>query len=89
MHLNEQACKQAVESQSLTEILRCLHVRLGDEKGAEDIHQYCRDEGRRRRFANLTSGRLLRSCIDSLVPKKRQMPSLHVDFGVCMQNRKT
>lgn len=89
MHLNEQACKQGVESQSLTEILRCLHVRLGDEKGAEDIHQYCRDEGRRRRFANLTSGRLLRSCIDSLVPKKRQMPSLHVDFGVCMQNRKS
>ena len=89
MHMNEQACKQGVESQSLTEILRCLHVRLGDEKGAEDIHQFCRGEPRRRRFANLTSARLMRSCIDGEVPKKRQMPSLHADAGKCMTHRKT
>ena len=52
----------------LAALLRPIHIRIPDEKGAEDMHQYLRDEGRRNRFDKVSAERVFRTCRDSAVP---------------------
>ena len=90
-HLNAQAQSDEVQQvcSSLDDILRAIHVCLGDEKGAEDLHHFFMDETRRRRFQNLTCGRLMRSCIDSKVPVKMQFASLSLSIELATAHRST
>ena len=58
------------EPDRLNSILWPIHKRILDEKGAEDLHQFCRDEGRRKRFDEVTPDRVFRACRDANVARK-------------------
>jgi hypothetical protein len=77
------------ERTELDEVLENIHYRLGDEKGSEDMHQFCRDETRRRRFAHLSAGRIMRCCVQSDVPRKRGFRTLNVPSEVAASARRS
>ena len=57
-------------------LIQGLTETMPDEKCAEDLHQYCRDESRSRRSPGLTTTRLMRANIECELPQKRKMPTI-------------
>ena len=82
MHLNEAELRGGKPpTGDASAVHRCLlpiHVRIPDEKGGEDLHQFVRDETRRRRFKKLTPQRISYVVTTASIPSDRGMPQLSV-----------
>ena len=91
MHVNELELRQHVVPQPsvLSQRLCPTHYRLPDEKGTEDVHQYCRDETRRSRNVQVTASRLFAAAQESDVPRKRGIRSVHVSAEAASQARRS
>ena len=61
-------------------ILQAMHKRLPDEKAAEDIHQFLRDECRRQRYKNVAPLRVMRAAIEADIPTKRRIDGIGVSI---------
>jgi len=59
-----------------TYLLQAQHVRLGDEKWAEDLHQYIRDKTRYKREKKVSALRIMRTIIDCGLPRQRGMENV-------------
>ena len=80
LHLNELEVSSAQLGEScLTETLLQYHMRIPDEKGAEDLHQFVRDHARARRFTKVAPERIMRACVQSGVPSARGMNHISID----------
>ena len=66
------------DAKGTTYILDAIHRVLPDDKGAEDIHQHIRDEGRRQRRAIVGPLRVMRSSLESGVPESRELDAVSV-----------
>ena len=64
-----------------TYLLEGIHMKVPDEKAAEDIHQYLRDETRRQRFKAVAPLRVMRSAIFADIAKQRGIPRVSVDIS--------
>ena len=58
--------------------MRAYHFRIPDEKGGEDLHQFVREETRRRRFKKLTAQRVAFVTNQARNPSERGMRQVTV-----------
>ena len=78
----------SVSGPCTTYVLQGFHQKVGDEKAAEDMHQFIRDETRRRRYTSVTPPKVMRSVIEADIPGKRRMDGVTVDIeDVCNTTR--
>jgi hypothetical protein len=63
---------------AFAKVAKSIVSRWPDEKGSEDVHQFIRDEQRRRRFAGLAPNRIFKSQIAAAVSKKRGFDSIDI-----------
>ena len=61
-----------------TYILEAMHSKVPDEKAAEDLHQFIRDETRRQRYTKISPSRLMRTVLEAGVIERRGMQNISV-----------
>ena len=77
--INEMELASGADRGSFKRLATSMVAKFPDEKGAEDIHQFVRDEARRRRFAGLSKARIYETQLRANVPLKRGMTSSTLD----------
>jgi hypothetical protein len=77
--INEMELASGADRGSFKRLATSMVAKFPDEKGAEDIHQFVRDEARRRRFAGLSKARIYETQLRANVPLKRGMTKSTVD----------